>query len=326
MLSKFLNTKTLIILLVILGGIYLITTLNKGEDRTFKSQLVDVDTSQVTKIKIIPSLGSDNEEITFTRTGEEWKLEADGKFFKPEVSSIKNILTELLRMRTERVSATSEEKWKELEVTDSTASRVQLFAGDDKLTDIYIGKFSYTQAPQQQQNPYQRQQTRMFTNIREAGDETVYVVEGFIKMNIQPKVDSYRAKTLVSVQKENITKVSFNYPDDQFTVTNENGNWFLNGQPADSLETTRYLQKFSRLTNSNYADDVEMTTNTPSHTITIEANNSVPVELKAFPADTTTQYIITTSRIPDTKFEGGKSRLFERIFVGRSEFFKKTAE
>jgi len=115
MLSKFLNTKTLIVLLAILAAILVITQLTQKEDRTFKSQLVTVDTAQVTKIKILPKLGSDDPEITFTRTGDGWKLESEGKFYKPDVSSIRNIMTELLRMRTERVSATSEKQWKELE-------------------------------------------------------------------------------------------------------------------------------------------------------------------------------------------------------------------
>ena len=320
MLSKFLNTKTLIILLVILAGILIITQVTEKEDRTFKSQLVEIDTSKVTKIKILPKAGSDDPEITFTRTGQEWKLEADGEFYKPDESSIKNIMTELLRMRTQRVSATSSDKWKELEVTDSTASRVKLFSGDEVLTDLYIGKFSYTQAPQQQ-NPYQRQQARMFTNIREAGEETVYVVEGFIKMNIQPNVDSYRAKTLVSVPKEDLTKLTFDYPGETFVLNKQDGYWFLDGQQADSLETSRYLQKFVRLTSSNFADEVEPVTDSPTHTITIEGNNIVPVELQVFPADTVHEYVITSSLIPDTKYSGKKSKLFERIFVPRDEFF-----
>jgi len=320
MLSKFLNTKTLIVLLAILAAILVITQLTQKEDRTFKSQLVTVDTAQVTKIKILPKLGSDDPEITFTRTGDGWKLESEGKFYKPDVSSIRNIMTELLRMRTERVSATSEKQWKELEVTDSTASRVQLYEGDDLVTNLYIGKFSYTQAPQQQQNPYQRQQARMFTNIREAGEDNVYVVEGFIKMNIQPKVDTYRAKTLAAVPKEDITQVTFDYPDKNFTLKNENGKWLLNSQPADSSKTVSYLQKFAKLTNSSFADDVEPETSTPTHVVTIQGNNMAPIELKAFPADSVTQYIITSSRVPDTKFAGGKSRLFDRVFVNEDEF------
>ncbi|MCD4697215.1 MAG: DUF4340 domain-containing protein [Bacteroidales bacterium] len=322
MLSKILNTKTLIVLLVVLLGIYFLTKLTEKEDRTFKSQLVELDTASVTQMKIIPKLGSDAGEIIFTRTGQEWKMESVGKIYKPDKSSIGNILTELIRMKTERVAATDESKWKALEVTDSTASRVQVFKGNKVLADIYLGKFSYTQAPQQ--NPYQqRQQARMFTNIRLAGDNNVYVVEGFIKMNIQPKVDSYRAKILCAAKKEDITKVAFNYPGlDNFTLTKENEHWMVNGQLADSTKTAQFLQKLQRLTSSNYVDGLEPLTTTPSHMVVIEGNNILPVELKAFPvADTIHNTIITSSIVPDTRYSGDKNRLFERVFVNRNAFF-----
>ena len=328
MLSKFLNTKTLIILLVILGGIFLVTKLTEKEDRTFKNQLVVIDTASVTQIKVLPKLGSEDHEIVFTRTGQEWKLESNGKFYKPDESSVKNILSELLRMRTERVAGTNESTWKDLEVTDSTASRIQVYDGSNILADLYLGKFSYTQAPQQDPRMQQRQQARMFTNIRLADEETVYVVEGMIKMSIQPKVDSYRAKILCASNPADITKVSFNYPGiDNFTLTRYENQWLLNGEAVDSTQTARYLQKLQRLTSSNYVDDLEALSNVPSYTVVVEGNNILPVELKAYPvADTIHNTYVTSSLIPDTKYSGDKNRLFERVFVTRDKFFATIEE
>ena len=325
MLSKFLNTKTLIILLVVLGGIFAITKLTEKEDRTFKSELVTIDTAKVTRMVIIPKVGSDGQEVTFTRSGDTWKLESGGKSYTPDENSIRNILTEITRMRTERVAAIDESKWAEFEVTDSTASRIKLFDGKDVLADLYLGKFSYTQTPQT--NPMQRQQTRMFTHVRPYGDKTVYVVEGFIKMNVQPNVNTYRAKTLCAMNKEDITRISFNYPEEQFTLENQGGKWFVNGLEADSTKTARYLMKYVRLTNNSYVDDTVTASPQPSHTVLVEGNNTQPVELRAYPcADSTHQYLITSSLIPDARFSGYKSRLFDKIFVPREEFFDAKKE
>lgn len=324
MLSKFLNTKTLIILLVILLGIYLVTTLTKSEDRTFKSELVAIDTSKVTEIKIMPKVGSDGQVIVLTRAGQEWKLSADGKPYKADMGAIKNVLNVLKGMRTERVAATNKSKWKEMEVTDSTATRIQLYNNGDLLADLYLGKFSYKQAPQSNQFQQQRQQARMFTNIRPADEETVYVVEGgFIKMNIQPNVNSYRAKTLASIKKEDITKISYDYPDGDFTLQKDGNNWSLNGIPTDSTQTARYLQKFARLTSTNFVDDIETQSSTPSFSVKIEGNNFAPIELRAFDADTTNKYLITSSQIPDAKFSGSKSRIFERVFIDMQDLMPK---
>ncbi len=198
MLSKFLNTKTLIILLVILAGIYLVSKLTEKEDRSFKSEMVSIDSADVTKIVILPKLGGDGKEVMFTKTGSEWKLESEGKTYKPDASAITNILGELMRMKSERVAATDESKWKEFEVSDSTGTRIKLYKDKKLMADLYVGKFNYSQ-PKGPQNPYQQNKGKMSTYVRPAEDNEVYVVDGFIKMSIQANVDNYRDKTLCAV-------------------------------------------------------------------------------------------------------------------------------
>jgi hypothetical protein len=321
MLSKFLNTKTLIILLVILLGIYLIARFTEREDRTFKSELVAVDTSKVTKIVISPKLSGDGEELVFTKTGTDWRFESGGKLYRPDKSAVKNIFTELTKMQSERVAATDPSRWAEFEVTDSTGTRIRLFDGKDVMADLYVGKFNYIQNQQQQQNPYQQQNRgTMTTYVRPAEDKEVYVVEGFLKMSIQANVDTYRDKNLFTTEKENITKVTFNYPENNFVLNKANNQWLLNGLPVDSTKTARYIQKLSRITSSNFIEDVEPQTGTPSHLLIIEGNNFNPTEIKAYPADSLNKYVITSSALPDSKFSGEKAGLFKRIFVNEDEF------
>jgi len=326
MLSRFLNTKTLIILLVILGGIYLISKLTEKEDRSFRSEMVTIDSADVTKVVIMPKLGSDGQEVVITKTGYEWKLESEGKSYKADPSSIKNILAELMRMKSERVAAVDESKWAEYEVSDSTGTRIQLFKNKKILADLYVGKFDYSQ-PKGPQNPYQQNRGKMSTYVRPAEDKEVYVVDGFIKMSIQPNVNAYRDKTLFASNKDDLTKITFNYSNnDNFILNKENGKWFLNGVPTDSTKTVRYLNKLARVTSSNFIDDVEPLSNSPAFQVTIEGNNLLPVELKAFPADSTNKFVITSSRVPDAKYSGVKAGLFDRIFVDRSEFFADEEE
>jgi hypothetical protein len=326
MLSKFLNTKTLIVLLVILGGIYLITKLTEKEDRTFRSEMATIDSANVTKMIIMPKLGSDGKEVTITKTGYEWKLESEGKTYKADPSSVKNIMAELMRMKSERVAAVDESKWNEYEVSDSTGTRIQVYDGNKMISDLYVGKFDYTQ-PKGPQSQFQQNRGKMSTFVRPAEDKTVYVVDGFIKMSIQPNVDAYRDKTLVASNKDDLTKITFNYSTyDNFVLSKEEGKWFLNGMPTDSVKTNGYLNKLARLTSSNFIDDVEPLNNTPLFQVKIEGNNLLPIELKAFPADSTNKYIITSSKVPDAKYSGQKAGLFERIFVDRSEFFADEQE
>lgn len=327
MLSKFLNTKTLIILLVILGGIYLITKLTQKEDRTFRSEMVTIDSADVTKMVILPKLGSEGQEVTITKTGNEWKLESEGKSYKADPSSIKNILAELMRMKSERVAAVEDSKWDQYEVSDSTGTRIQLYKGKKMISDLYVGKFDYTQ-PKGPQDPRQQQpRGKMSTYVRPAEENSVYVVDGFIKMSIQPNVNAYRDKTLFASNKEDLTKITYNYSNyDKFVLTKENGIWLLDGTPADSIKTSLYLNKLAKITSSNFIDDVEPFSHTPAFQIQIEGNNMLPVELNAYPADSANKFVITSSKVPDAKYSGLKAGLFDRIFVDRAKFFSDNEE
>lgn len=329
MLSKFLNTKTLIILLVILGGLYLVTKLTEKEERSFRSEMVSIDSAKVTKMIILPKLGGEGQEVTITKTGTEWKLESGGKSYKADPSSVKNILAELMRMKSERVAAVEESKWKEYEVSDSTGTRIELYNNKKMIADLYVGKFDYTQPKQgQQQNPYQQQpRGKMSTYVRPADDNSVYVVDGFIKMSIQPNVNAYRDKTLLACNKEDVTKITYNYSNyENFELTNENGRWMLDGIPADSTKTSLYLNKLEKVTSSNFIDDAQSFTNTPAFHVRVEGNNMLPVDIMAFPTDSTNKFIITSTRVPDAKYSGLKAGLFERIFVEREQFYSDSED
>jgi len=226
-----------------------------------------------------------------------------------------------MRMKSERVAATDNSKWVEFEVSDSTGTRIQLFKNKKMIADLFVGKFNYSQ-PKGPQNQYQQNRGKMSTYVRPAEDDEVYVVDGFIKMSIQANVDAYRDKTLCAVQKEDLTKITFNYQgNNNFTLKKEADKWFLNGQETDSTLTDKYLNKLARVTSSNFIDDVEPLSNTPLHVVQIEGNNILPIEIKAYPADSVNQWIITSSRVPDAKYSGEKAGLFDRVFINWDEFF-----
>jgi len=105
------------------------------------------------------------------------------------------------------------------------------------------------------------------------------------------------------------------------SFTKEADKWFLNGQPADSAKTVQYLNKLSRVTSNNFIDEVVPLSNTPTHFAKIEGNNILPVEIKAFPADTVNKYVVTSSLLPDSKFSGEKGKLLEKVFPKMEELF-----
>ena len=154
---KKLNTKTLVIILVILVAIYFLADYFGNRERSFRSTVVDVDTARVTDIYIHMPKEAMDIHLNQTAPGE-WQVSSGSEAFAADQNVVKNILGQFIGMKPERVAATSSDRWEQYEVSDSSATRVVLKNEGNELADLYIGKFSYSQPAQTQaQNPYQQQ-------------------------------------------------------------------------------------------------------------------------------------------------------------------------
>lgn len=323
---KKLNIKILIIILIVLVAIYFLADIFGNRERSFRSQIVEVDTARVTDIYI--NIPKENAEISLSRTGgsTDWSVMSGGQKFPADASVVKGILGQFADLKPERVAANSKAKWGQYEVSDSAGTRVKLNDGKKELVDIYIGKFSYTQPPQQpgqQQNPYQQQRGKMTSFVRLTDEEKVYAVEGFMKMSFQKDINSYRNKSLLKVNKDDISRLVFSYPGN-VTMTvekNESGKWQMNGMPADSTKTVRYLNKIAKLTSSSFIDPSTPKIGMGGYKLNVEGNNFSPVEINATPtSDTLIKYVISSSINPAAEFDGTKGKLFEKVFVTETEF------
>lgn len=322
---KKLNLKTLIIILLVLIGIYFISTLSGDKDRSFKITLVEVDTTKVTDIHIV----SQNLDIRLQRTGEHvWELNSETNNYPADNNVVNTILAQFVSMRPERVAATSPERWSDYEVDDEKAIKVTLKGGNKTMADLYIGKFSFSQPPQSaMQNQMQQQRGKMTSFVRPADEDNVYAIDGFLKMAYQDNVNAYRVKKLVQVNKNDITNLEFNYPDRRIALNKQDNQWLINGQPADSAKTAKYINSIFRLSSSNFVDPSTPKTGEASHRLTITGNNFSPIELRAFPtSDTAINRIITSSINPDAEFDGSKASLYEKVFVDETAFIASNEE
>lgn len=312
--------------LLLLSAVVIITNNSKStvsRNRTFKSELTDFDTTKVTQIVISPKMKG--EQITLSKNGEDWKVIVDGKKYNADPGTIEGMLNTLVTLRATRIAANSKGQWKEYEVTDSTASRVQLLAGKKILVDLYLGKFTYQQP--KNRNPYNyQQQGKMTSYVRVAGEKEVYAVDGLIAMSFNRQASDFRDRTLIRSEKENWKRLSYSGPDRTFDLVKQGNNWTIGGITADSAAVDKYLTSVAWLRSTYFIEESFMTSDKPMYTLSIEGENLLsPIKVNAFPADTTNGYVITSSLNEGAYFSGKLSSLFEKIFVNQ-EYFLPVAE
>src|SRR5271154_5182922 len=117
MFKKF-NTKTLIIILVILGGLAALNKfyLSKKGESTFDASFVKIDTSAVTQILIYPK-AEKGKEIKLVRNGDAWTLQNDKMKTSADTSQVHRLLAGFADVKTSSLAAEDKSGWGDFQVT-----------------------------------------------------------------------------------------------------------------------------------------------------------------------------------------------------------------
>ncbi len=310
MINK-LSNKTLILIFAVLLAvvvIYMIYDSSHG-DRSFRNELVSIDTAKVTSINIYPKV-THHKKVNIYKEGNYWNVKlADGKNASVPQSKIKELLSGLLRIQPIGLAAQNKDKWKEFQV-DSSGTEVEVYQGNNKTADIILGKFTY------------HRPNNMMTYVRVVGDDNVYEVLGFMNFEFNHDASYFRDGHVINDNNKNWSKLSFAYPgDSSFVLAKVKNKWQLNGNKVDSATVAGYLNSISDITDQNFINNPPQSIlSKAKYTLTIQSSSVGGITVTAFANDSS--LIITSSQYPDTYFNGKKNNFWNRIFVGKSKFYK----
>ncbi len=311
MSSKFSNKKLAVVFAVLLVLVLIFVLTDGRDERSFRTELVDIDTASVDEILIYPKT-TNYEEVKLFKEDDSWKvLLADGKTVSTPKSKIDNLLSSLIGIKPNRLAARGSEKWKEFEVEDSSGTRVKVLEGGDETLDIILGRFAF------------QQPRTMNTYVRLYNDTDVYEVEGFLSATFNQNADNFRDNTVIKGDHENWTNLVYEYPgDSSFALTKLNDKWFLNDEPTDSAETVKTLRSIERLTNTNFVgDDLAAALSNPAFKLTIQSDGTDDIVVNGFIADSV--LVVNSSLNPESYFDATKNNFSEKVFPGQKKFFKK---
>ena len=293
----------------------------KSRSKSFKEELVTIDTAKVSRVLI----DSKGEQLELIKENDSWKVSiGEGKYTEAQAGNVKSTLSSLLTIKPSRVAAKKEEKWKEYQV-DSAGTRVQVFEGSKNTLDLVIGRFGFDQQAMQQQQQMMMGgrggMQQFYSYVRLYDENEVYVAEQFMGMSINSNSSDYRNSRLLSLTKDSVSSVQFNYPADSAFVLNKvDSAWLIFENPADSAAAASYLSDISFVTSSKFVDDVPSTALvSPTLSVSIKQIGKPDVLVKAF-QHPVHKWIINSSENPLSYFADEK--IVEEIFVSRRELLE----
>ncbi|MDW3196156.1 MAG: DUF4340 domain-containing protein [Cytophagales bacterium] len=290
------NTVKLLGLLAVLVVVYLIMTFtgDKSRSKSFRTELVSIDTASVTRVVI----ESPTESTEVTKDGEGWQVALpDGSMKSAVASAVSNLLTSLEGIKPTRIVARTENKWKDYSV-DSTGTRVKIYEGNKNTLDLIIGRFGV------------ENQRQFYTHVRLAEENDVYIANDFMGISIAKSANDFRNGSLLRLKQDSLTQISFNYPDSAFSLYKNDARWSTNAFEADSANVASYLQGLSFVSSKNFADGAGLST--PDLNVTFSFSNQPEIQISAYQQDG--NWILQSSENTDEYFTD--AAVFEKIFKG----------
>jgi len=268
-----LNRTILATIFVVLLSVVILIELadSRRGGRNFPESLVSVDAGEITALELFPRV-TGGKVIKLIKNGDEWSVESDDKKYRADGSRIISLINELNLMSPESVVSVKEEGWEQYEVTDSLGTRVKLFSGSKLLSDLIIGKFSFSQS------------RKMTSYVRTAGEKEVYGIDGMIGMSFNRNINYFRDNTVIDSPASEWSELSFSYPaDSSFVMEKAADKWMVDGQRADSASVTEYLSSLSDLSDSRFAEIDNAAGLTMTHKLVIgKSDGTEPLEISGY--------------------------------------------
>jgi hypothetical protein len=299
----------LVIILVLVVGGLMLKDYFKG-DRSYRTFVMSIDSSKVKSITISSMIPFPN-TIKLFLDQKQWKVSGNGLIYSADPITLKRLVNDLSQLKIETLAGTSKNNWSEFQVTDSSAIKVTIEERGSKT--LFIGKFSY----QPPANPNDRQGS-MSSYVRVAGQDETYSVQGFLRMNFAPAINSYRNRFLTKSSSDQFTKLTYSYPgDSSFVLLKVNNKWMIDGAPVDTIQLESYLTELEHLNSYEFADTIKHN-NQPIFSVKIEgATLPSAIELNAYQKISGEGYLIKSSYNPEALFNGSALNLVSKIFIGK---------
>jgi Domain of unknown function (DUF4340) len=308
---KKLSNKILLVGLVVLVGIFVASRFlrSPGLESNLRKDLLKLDTARISEVRILPSK-EHQEELRLTRTGYDWKIIKGNRQEPTSKTSVKGLLQSLGGIKAERLASRKKEKWEEYNVGDNS-THVTVYTDGKKTADFHVGKLGFTQNGSGNFGG-------SYTYVRLSDENETYAVEGFLESTFNNGFDDWRDKTLLKLNKEAITKVSFLYPADSgFVAEKKDSVWYIGNDKADVSKTENFLNTISSKYMSAFADGFTPVS-AADLTMQVDGKGGNLLKLEAWKKDET-EWILTSSQQKGVYFSSKGSSGVSDMFVAKSK-------
>ncbi len=151
--------------------------------------------------------------------------------------------------------------------------------------------------------------------MRLSDEDEVYTVEGFLESSFNNSFNDWRDKTLLKLNKSDITKISFRYPaDSSFVLDKRDSVWFVGNEKAEPSKVEGLLNQFTSKYLNEFADGF-MPSAQADVVLQIDGSAGSLATVEAWKAEP--DWILTSSTQKGVYFSSKGTSVINDVLVGR---------
>lgn len=316
MSKKTFNNRLLLGVLVALTIIYFATNFMQNQQRSSATDLpsfFNLPAESISTIKIKPISG---DSITLIKgTDNEWTVSEGNKSAQADAETVASYLSTLTSIEAQRLVSKNADRWKDFNLTDSTALKVTIRSNDSSEEALLVGRFSYQQSSRSRNGQ---------SYVRSANSDISYVVEGFLGASLNKGIDSWRNQRVLNFKTSDVQDAIWFYPADSgFVVNSASGNWKVDAQKADSVKVTKFFNGLQNKRYGTFEYELAKPNAEGMYQFVVNLINGESIRIKAWPIEGDEEnFLIHSSLNEGALFRSTKSALFDDLFPGKNQFLE----
>lgn len=195
------------------------------------------------------SIDSHTSEFRLVKQEGDWKVLHKNQLLPAENQEVESLINLLNTINFSEPVTDNTQEWKDY-LVDSAGTRITVKTANQTSLDIMIGKFGMESA-------------QVFhTFVRPLGQDYVYSASQFMGINIGRTPENFRNQILARIDRKNLDKIVFNYPDNEsFELVSGTDGWQLGTNTIDPLKIKKYLTSLKVVIGVDFYNDSTPPTN-----------------------------------------------------------------
>jgi hypothetical protein len=230
------NTFTLIGLLVVLLAVAYLVMQKPGEQSSsgVGTLLLQIDSVSVDKLE----LRSSTSYIVLEKRGVEWFLK-EPVDYRADQTSIGTLIHDVKNLEVKNVVSNKPEKFPVFQVDTTSGTLFTIYEKGIKKESILVGKIGASYSD---------------LYVRRLPSNDVDAVDASIQYQINRGAKEWRDKTILSVPKENIKEIKYQYGDTTFTLAYQDSVWKIGKDEVKTGDVNGVLGSLSNVQADDFID------------------------------------------------------------------------